>query len=264
MKRFLLLIISLLLILQVNGQLLNIDQHEMFSDTAKYITGSIAFKFHLDNKSATVNNKNSFIILENKNDIAFVGYKNNYLITNQIKYFNSSGGTFISSGYAHARANYLKMQKISYELFTQIQYDRNRFLDYRFLIGTGLRWRAINKNKIGLFAGTELMYEHENWDNPENENQFIVKNLPKFGAYMNLRIKTGKTSKFISFIIYQTGYDPDPGLMRNRMSFDFQFEIEVFKKLYLTVNFKGAYEDEPIYPINKFIYTLENGLVWKF
>lgn len=264
MRRFLLFIIFLVAVLQVHGQLLNIDQHELFSDTAKYVTGSIAFKFHLDNKNASVDQKNSFISLENKNDIVFVGYKNNYLLSNQIKYFNSSGGTFISSGYAHARANYLKMRNTSYELFTQIQYDRNRYLDYRFLFGGGLRWRIISKDKIGLFAGAELMYEHEKWDSPENENLFIIKNLTKIGVYMNFRIKTSETSKFRSLVIYQTGYDPDPGLMRNRISFDHQFEIEIFKKLYFTITFKGAYEDKPIYPINKFIYTLENGLVWKF
>lgn len=264
MRRFLLFIIFLLAILEVNGQLLNIDQHEVFSDTAKYVTGSVAFKFHLDNKNASVDQKNSFIRLENKNDIVFVGYKNNYLLSSQIKYFNSSGGTFISSGYAHARANYLKMRNTSYESFTQIQYDRNRYLDYRFLFGGGLRWRIISKDKIGLFTGAELMYEHEKWDNPENENLFIIKNLPKIGAYMNFRIKTSETSKFRSLVIYQTGYDPDPGLMRNRISFDLQFEIEIFKKLYFTLTYNGAYEDEPIYPINKFIYTLENGLVWRF
>ena len=156
------------------------------------------------------------------------------------------------------------MRNTSFELFTQIQYDRNRFLDYRFLIGGGLRRRVFSTYKTGLFAGVELMYEHEKWDNPEIEDLFITKNLPKVGAYLNLRIKTSETSKFRSLVIYQTGYDPDPGLIRNRMNLDLQFEIEIFKKLYFTISFKGAYEDEPIYPINKFIYTLENGLVWKF
>ena len=264
MNRLLLTIIALLAFLQVNGQLLNIDQHEIFSDTSKYVTGSIAFIFHLDNKNANVDKKNSVVRLENKNDLVFVGLKNNYLLSNQIKYFNSTGGTFISSGYAHARANYSKMRKMSYEMFTQIQYDRNRYMDYRFLLGGGLRWRVTSKDKIGFFTGAELMYEHEKWDNPENENLFIIKNLPKIGAYMNLRIKTSESSKFRSLVIYQTGYDPDPGLMRNRLSFDLQFEIEIFKKLYFTITFKGAYEDEPIYPINKLIYTLENGLVWRF
>lgn len=26
----------------------------------------------------------------------------------------------------------------------------------------------------------------------------------------------------------------------------------------------GTYEDEPFYPINNFIYSIENGLVWTF
>lgn len=247
-----------------NAQILNVDRNQILTDTARFVTGSVAFKFHLDNKNATSDEKNSYIVLENKNDLVFVGLKNNYMFISQFKYFNSSGGTFISTGYAHGRANFLKMRKISIEAFTQIQYDRNRFMDNRFLMGGGLRWKIKNNDKSGIFVGTELMYEHEKWDNPDNEDQFIIKNLPKFSSYLSLRIKTNKNSAFRSVVYYQTGYDPDPGLMRNRFSYDVQFEMAIWEKLQFLIKFTGAYEDNPIYPINRFIYSIENGLVWTF
>jgi hypothetical protein len=250
--------------LAVKGQILNVDRNKILTDTAKFVTGSIAFKFHLDNKNATPEDKNSYIAIENKNDLVFVGLENNYMIISQLKYFNSTGGTFISTGYAHARANFKKMKKVSFEVFSQIQYDKNRYMDNRFLLGGGLRWRIKNIQKKGLFLGTELMYEHENWDNPEDETSYIIKDLPKFSSYLSLRLQTSEISTFRSVIYYQTGYDPDPGLMRNRMSYDIQFEMEIFKKLLFTVKFTGSYEDNPIYPINKFIYSIENGLVWAF
>jgi hypothetical protein len=246
------------------AQILNVDRNQILTDTAKFVTGSIAFKFHLDNKNASTEQKNSYISLENKNDLVFVGLKNNYMILSQIKYFNSTGGTFISTGYAHTRANFMKMNKISVEIFSQIQYDRNRFMNNRFLFGGGLRWRLTNTAKSGIFLGTELMYEHEKWDNPEEDNTFIKKDLPKFSGYLSMRISANKISTFRSVIYYQTGYDPEPGIMRNRFSYDLQFEIEMSRKLLFTVKFTGAYEDHPIYPINKFIYAIENGLVWAF
>ena len=248
----------------VKAQILNVDRNNILTDTAKFVTGSVAFKFHLDNKNATPEQKNSYIALENKNDIVFVGLQNNYMIISQIKYFNSSGGTFISTGYAHGRANFMKMSKISYEVFSQIQYDKNRYMNNRFLLGGGLRWRISNTYKKGIFIGTEIMYEHERWDNPENENIFIIKDLPKFSSYLSLRLQANRISTFRTVIYCQTGYDPEPGLMRNRMSYDVQFDIEISKKLHFTLKFTGAYEDHPIYPINKFIYTIENGLVWAF
>jgi len=260
----LIVIILVLTSLRLYAQILNVDRNRILTDTAKFVTGSIAFKFHLDNKNATPDQKNSYIVLENKNDLVFVGLKNNYMILSQIKYFNSSGGTFISTGYAHGRANFLKMKKISFEMFSQIQYDRNRFMDNRFLFGAGLRWRIKNEPKKGIFIGTELMYEHEKWDNPENENLFIIKDLPKFSSYLSLRIKTNRISTFRSVIYYQTGYDPNPGLMRNRFSYDLQFNIQIWDKIDFLVKFTGAYEDNPIYPINRFIYSIENGLVWSF
>ena len=247
-----------------SSQILNVDQNKALTDTAKFVTGSIGFKFHLDNKNTTEDHKNSFISIENKNDLVFVGLQHNYILISQINYFNSSGGTFISSGHGHARANFLKMRKLSYEVFTQIQYDRNRYMDNRYLLGGGLRWRISNTEKSRFFIGTEVMYEHEKWDNPEAENNFIVKDLPKFSGYLSLRINTSEMSTLRSVIYYQTGYDPDPGIMRDRISYDIQFEIAIMKKLHFTIKLTGSYEDEPIYPINKFIYTIENGLVWKF
>lgn len=247
-----------------NGQILNVDRDKILTDTAKFITGSIALKFHLDNKNATPDEKNSYISIENKNDLVFVGLKNNYTLISQIKYFNSSGGTFISSGHAHVRANLSKMRKVSYEVFSQIQYDKNRFMDIRFLFGGGFRWMLSNTEKKGFFIGTELMYEHEKWDNPINENLSIIKDLPKFSSYISLHLKLNSSATFMTVIYFQTGYDPDPGVMRNRFSYDTQFDIYISKKLFFNIKFTGAYEDKPIYPINNFFYTIENGLLWKF
>ena len=53
----------------VKAQILNVDRNNILTDTAKFVTGSVAFKFHLDNKNATPEQKNSYIALENKNDI---------------------------------------------------------------------------------------------------------------------------------------------------------------------------------------------------
>ena len=246
------------------GQILNVDRNKVLTDTAKYVTGSILFKFHLDNNKATPDDKNSYISLENKNDLVFVGIKNNYILISQLKYFKSTGGTFISSGYGHVRANFLKMRKISYEVFSQIQYDKTRHMNNRFLLGGGIRWMISNSEKKGIFIGAEIMYEHERWDNPENTDIFILKDLPKLSTYLSLHVNTSKISNFRTVLYYQTGYDPDPGIMRNRVSYDIQFEIYISKKLFFNVKFTGSYEDEPIYPINKFIYTIENGIGWNF
>ena len=36
-----------------SSQILNVDQNKALTDTAKFVTGSIGFKFHLDNKNTT-------------------------------------------------------------------------------------------------------------------------------------------------------------------------------------------------------------------
>ena len=79
------------------------------------------------------------------------------------------------------------------------------------------------------------MYEHEKWDNPEDENHFIVKDLPKFSSYISLHLKISTTSSFQTVIYYQTGYDPNPGIMRNRFSYDIQYEIRKIKKIHFHI-----------------------------
>jgi hypothetical protein len=264
MKQSILTIIFVAVYISAVGQILNVDRNRVLTDTAKFVTGSVAFKFHLDNKNASPEDKNSYISLENKNDLIFVGLKNNYILISQLKYFNSTGGTFISSGYGHARANFLKMRTISYEVFTQIQYDINRNMDNRFLLGGGPRWTVFNNDRVGFFIGTHLMYEHERWDNPENENQFIVKDLAKFSGYLSVRWQASKNSTFRTILYYQTGHDPDPGVVRNRLSYDIQFDMGITEKLLFSIKLSGAYEDKPIYPINRFVYSVENGLAWAF
>ncbi|NJN25260.1 MAG: DUF481 domain-containing protein [Cyclobacteriaceae bacterium] len=264
MRTIFLLIISYICYLTAEAQILNVDRNQIMTDTAKFVTGSIAFKFHLDNKNTTSEQKNSYIRLENENDLIFVGLKHNYIFISQFKYFNSSGGTFISAGYGHARANFLKMRTVSYELFMQVQYDRNRFMNNRFLIGGGPKFKISNTEKSSLFVGTHLMFEHERWDNPENQDMFIIKDLPKFSSYISARLKANDITTFRLVLYYQAGYDPTPGLLRNRVSYDAQMELNISSKLLFTLKSGGSYENHPIYPINKFIYSIENGILWKF
>ncbi len=69
-------------------------------------------------------------------------------------------------------------------------------MDNRFLLGGGLRFMLSNSEKKGIFIGADIMYEHERWDNPENDNTYIIKDLPKFSFYYSMHINTGNISKF--------------------------------------------------------------------
>ena len=65
-RYFISLAIFVLLHTAVKSQILNVDRNRVLTDTAKFATGSILLKFHLDNNNATPEGKNSYVSLEPK------------------------------------------------------------------------------------------------------------------------------------------------------------------------------------------------------
>jgi hypothetical protein len=240
------------------------DRNRHLKDSVNYLTGSVSFAFSLQNRNNSPEDQNSYINIANENDLMYVTKKHRYLIINNLRYFNSSGGTFISTGYAHLRAHLMRHKKISYENFAQWQYDASRNMNLRFLIGGGGRLALANTKKVGAFTGIGIMYEKEEWETLQDENQVIVKELAKLTSYQSLRWQISDIMELHVVLYYQTGHDPAVDRFRHRLGPNADYTLEITDKLSFQVSFSGIYESDPIIPIQKFIYTLENGITLNF
>ncbi len=264
--QYILILLFIFLAGSTSAQILQVNKNNLNADSSKFWLGAFTFNFDLNNRSVSSDNENAFIGLTATADLVYVADKNAYILINKINYFTSSdeNGAFISTGYAHFRINWLRKKRLSYENYAQTQYDRGRNMPQRILIGGGIRYRLVDDEKKKLIVGTGAMFERERWKEPENETNIIEKNLWKNSSYINGYIFITDDLKLDVITYYQGGYDAAANKFRNRINGDIILSFSINKRLAFNAEFAGQFEDSPIIPINKFIYSIKNGIRWRF
>lgn len=243
------------------SQILKVDRAEVHSDSS-YWSGSIDFKFNLNNQAATVDENITFVGTQLGADLSYIGKKHLYMLVNQLQYFSTGTGPFVSTGFAHFRVNWLRDSKVSYETFTQMQYDAGRNMQSRFLYGGGLRLSLIQAEKSYFHAGFGLMYEDERWE--DFEDVIVERQIWKTTNYIGANFAFNDANSLHTTFYFQTGKDTVDDVYRTRISGDIGLQFSISDKLSFTTNFALQYEDRPIIPINNIVYSLTNGLRLKF
>ena len=253
-----------------DAQILNIERSRVAQDSADYVTGKAAFNFSMFNRNAGRNNPNNFLQLTFDGSSAYVSEKHSYQLLGNLNYLlvnytsRESRNTVASNWYAHFRVNLLRKRQLSYELFTQYQADLARGLEVRSLTGGGLRYALLWEDDVHVAIGSGLMYEHEEWKDPEQEGRLRVADLLKSTNYASVRAKFNEQVGTNAIIYYQTGYDHTIARVRNRISGDISFDVKVLNRLSLKTSFSCTFEDKPIVPVTKFVYSITNGVQYEF
>lgn len=253
-----------LLFFSTNAQILRVDKTDLAGDSSRYFLGRINVNFNVNNQSATAEEEIIFRGFGGVSDLVYIAKEHAYILISKTNYFSSTGGPFISNGYAHFRVNFLRKRKLSYETYTQGQYDDGRNMQSRFLAGGGLRWQLFSKGKADIRLGAGTMYERERWKVLDQEDTFMERNLWKTSNYIRNRIKFNEEVNLNLIIYYQGGYDHESDVFRNRVSGDVVFSIKLTERLFFTAQFSGQFEDKPIIPIPRTVYSFTNGLDVKF
>jgi len=261
-------VISLLIFISVsiicNAQILKVDKGKLLLDSSRLFVGNIVMNFDIHNKSATSEEEITFVGLKGTTDLVYLSKKHAYISINNIQYFKSTGGPLSSNGYSHFRINFLRINRLSYETFTQAQYDDGRNMPFRFLIGGGLRVRLNDSQKFSIHAGVGAFNEIEHWKNIATDNSIITKQIIKTSDYVGLSTTLNDYVSLMLTVYYQGGYDKKDDVFRNRISSDFQFKVKVTNKISLLTSLAFQYEDKPIIPIRQLVYSVNNGLIWEF
>lgn len=268
---FVVLLLSLYIApFSADAQILNIERSRVERDTADFLTGKAGLNFSMFNRNAGRNNPNNFLQLTFNGDIAYISGQHSYLLLNYYNYLlvnydsRELRNTVASNGYSHFRVNLMRKRRLSYELFSQYQADMARGLERRVLTGGGLRFLLYQSERTTWFGGTGVMHEHETWKDPEQEGVIQVSNLPKSTNYISLRSKLSEHVETNNIAYFQTGYDPKIRQLRNRLSGDLGLNVRLVGHVSMRTNFTFTYEDKPIVPVTRFIYTITNGLQVNF
>ncbi|MBI2258064.1 MAG: DUF481 domain-containing protein [Flavobacteriia bacterium] len=146
------------------SQIVNIENKRIYDDSTG-INGSSDLTFNY------IENKNVFYSLKNTTRLQYKSKSKThyFLLLSDLFYSGGKKIVFANSGMLHFRYSFrINKSTWKWETFSQIQYNQLLNQKMRFLLGTGLRDKLIDKNKIKLFLGSSFMYEYEEIQ-PNNE-----------------------------------------------------------------------------------------------
>ncbi len=170
----------------------------------------------------------------------------------------SDNEQLLSRGFEHVRYNYLmgKKQKFALEAFEQVQYNKIQKIKLRVLVGGGARYSFIKSDTNNLFIGTTPMYEYEELiDNATIERRVRLSNYFSFGFRLWKKVT-------VSSITY---YQPDVvNFSDYRLSNESSLSIGVTDRLSFKVLYNLLYDSKPPIEVPNIIYSLSNGIGWKF
>jgi Protein of unknown function, DUF481 len=256
----------------VQAQIVNIEEGRMGRDSSNHVAGQVGLDFSLYNQNAGRNQPNNYLQLTFNGDLAYHFPQHTLLLLNYFDYLlvnynvETHRNTVAQQGYSHLRANFYQARRLSYELFAQAQVDKARGLNWRSLGGGYLRFRMMGQeNKhIKVFLGAGAMHEHEEWENPELKQRLETSNLLKWTSYVSAQFNIRQNIQANAITYYQVGYSRIIGALRNRVSGDLSLAVKLNKALAIKTSFNCTYEDRPVVPVTKLVYTLSNGIAFNF
>ncbi len=201
--------------------------------------------------------KNTFLLL---GDISIIRLRNSLL--NQ---------DIINKNFQHFRYNLaLDTQRIfTYEFFFQRQQNKIKFIQYRFLIGTGFRIALINSDNVKLFLAPLCMYEREILSDSAHSATRMIKG----DIYISFNARINDRLSFFHVTYYQPalwdlGSDiPFERFSDYRLASETEFSVDIVKdKISFSVNLELNYDSRPPDPIKDYplFYGIKNKISFKF
>ena len=138
------------------GQIVNIENKRL-SAKKDGLAGSA--DFHLN---YTLNTK-ALLQVGNRLKLAYNKKRHYLLLLTDQTLVKSGDDSFINKGFEHLRYNYTLKDsgRVIFEAFQQGQFNKVQRISMRLLLGSGLRFMMVDKDKYQLNLGTGFMGEYE-------------------------------------------------------------------------------------------------------
>jgi len=240
------------------AQILNIEKNRLERKDDEYLVGNLGATFSYNNRSPTLIEQVRIASLGLNSNIAYFVGNTAYHLINDYALLNVNDATAVSTGVTHLRIQFERKRTLHYELYNQYQYDVARGLRARSLVGTNLRWAALQSTHLNLVVGAGPMFEIERWKHPFIEDLVIQVNFLKLNSYISARLAANEVLEFNAIVYYQVGHDDD--LFRHRISSDANLSVKAGELFSITSGLSLAYETAPIVPIIPFIFSTTQGV----
>jgi hypothetical protein len=234
------------------GQIVNIENRRIYDDTLGW-SGAI------DASMSQVKNDQLFLSLALRGRVQFKTKKHYYLVLLDENFSGSASATYSNAGMAHLRYAYrlqgknaLKKSPWKWESYAQAQYNSVLDLEYRGVLGTGIRVKFLNKEWGKMFLGSSFFIENE-WIRSSGDRYYDTRWSNYFSWFINV-------SKKFSFTAATYVQPNTEGFKDFRYMGQYSMSLSVMKNLDLRAEFNGFYDAVPAPGVNNWVYSSVLGI----
>ena len=231
MKKLIPFILFNFIVATAFSQIVNIERE-------RYQTDTTGWKGNVDAGLAIGKQTKTYFVFSTSAHVQYKSKKHLYLLLGSVDLLKTKAEELVNACFLHFRYNYkLKKNWVRWEAFTQVQFNKANGLRMRYLIGTGPRFKLVQKEKFKTYLGALYMYEHEvNIKKTEKLNQV------RFSGYLSFSLRPFKQFEFISTTYYQ----PNVTQIKDyRISTDNSMNIRFHKNITFSINFRMNYDSRP-------------------
>ncbi|MFL5753769.1 MAG: DUF481 domain-containing protein [Bacteroidia bacterium] len=249
MKKQLFTFILWVYAISLQSQVINIESKRFLNDTNGWVGRA-------DVNFSVIQNIQQFLSLGNTVHIQYQHNKSRFLFLNDINLIKAGSNDLVNSGFQHLRYNYKINTFLTAEVFTQAQYNRILRLNLRYLAGAGPRLKLFKKPDFRMYVACLYMYEYE-----EITNDPVINRDNRLSSYLSFTLGLGKIVELTSTTFYQPNM---ADLNDYRIANDSALEITIGKHLNYRTGFNLLYDTKQPEGIPNLVYSLKNGLSYKF
>ncbi|MEL6865145.1 MAG: DUF481 domain-containing protein [Bacteroidota bacterium] len=248
--RHLLLLSFLMIAWHSQAQIVNIEDKRVSRKDTSGIFGRVVLGFNLIDNGSDIISGNLSVRLDWL-------IKNHLFITiSELNLIKAEGKDLVNDGFQHFRYNYHLTNRWTYEAFTQLQYNERLRVRLRGLLGTGIRYELIKREKNRAYYGLSYMFDYEEEKDPE-----LFFRDHRISTYLSFFLQLRDNVKVSGTTYFQPAIND---LNDRRLSTETSLIIDITKRLRLSTTFNLLNDSRPAKGIQKTIYNFRNSLRWIF
>jgi hypothetical protein len=231
------------------AQVVNIEERRIHTDTTG-LSGDAGAAF------MATKNTQEFMALSSDAHLQYKKKRSLFLVLGELNFIKGASDKFLNDGFGHVRYNYKVNSVVRWELFDQIQYNKIRNVNLRWLSGTGPRFKLYEGKSMRFYLGTLVMYEYE-----EIYKQALPNRDYRMSAYLSWTVQINKVLSHRATTYYQPRLD---NFNDYRWSGQYSLLIKISKNLSFKTDYTFIYDEYPPIGIPKLFYTLKEGIAYLF
>ena len=247
--RLLHLILFILVGLSCSAQIVNIEKQRLAGDSTGWY-GDISTSMAIQRTTKNLLNLNT------AGHLSYLFKENQLLLIGEMGFVKGEGENFSNNGFIHMRYTDPVSEYISWEFFSQMQYNKLTKIDNRWLTGTGARFQLTEFDNALFFWGLMYMYERERVLDPD-----LLNSHHRLSTYFSFNLKPQETVTFGSTTYVQPRIDKWSDY---RLLTENTLSLGITDKLSLSIRLRVTYDRDPPIDVPTLTYDMYNGLTYRF